>query len=72
MGIVRGANLDIADVPTQVIKPVWNRFARRQRGPVMVVNLYRCLGIDLPGPIKRAYQLLFLVSMLMTGAPAAW
>ena len=67
MSVMRGSNLNIANILAQVIQPMRNRLAGCQRGPVMVVDLDGGLGIEMTRSIEVTYQLLFLLSMLITG-----
>ena len=54
MRIAGGANLNIANVLSQVIQSVWNGFASRQRGPIMVIDRYRRLRVGMSRFIQRA------------------
>lgn len=53
MRVARSANLDIANVLGEVIQSVRNGFTRCQRGPIVVVDFYRRLGVAVPWSVQR-------------------
>lgn len=52
MGIVGGPNLDIANIVSEIIDPMGNRFTGCQGRPVMVIDLYGGLSIGVSGSVK--------------------
>ena len=52
MRIVGGANLDVANIASEIIDPMGNGFTRCQRRPVVVIDLYGGLSIGVSGSVE--------------------
>ena len=70
-GVSTGANLDIPFVLVEIVEAMGNRDPVSQVRPIMVIDLkpIRAVGVSLS--IEGANQFSFLVSILITGFPAA-
>ena len=70
-GVMTGTYGDVSEVVVQVVNPVGDSFALSERRKIMIIDLHCLLSVKRARTIQRPDHFFFLVSILITGFPAA-